>query len=826
MRSPKSLSNNVSNIPGRFSEFLNFHANQSVIVCGCGSSLKELTNPEEFITIGVNDIGRLFDPDYLVVLNSKNQFKGDRYRYIENSQASAIFTHLTLGIKHHNIIRFKLGKRGGTDISDLCTLPYTRNSPYVAVCLAAYMGAKRIGLIGVDFTEDHFFAKTGKHGLSSQTDKINQEYKKLAHSLSLQGIELINLSSISKISSLNKLSLLEFKKNSKPGSFVQHEKDFLVETHKNTENTINVVHIAKTNCAGAIWNLHSVLNKYSKIKSRVITVSTSTNGMSYPKDLLLSDIKNVESVLRKADLIHFHNNLDKDSPELIKYKKIIINKPALLQFHSEPGVLKESFPGRNPVERKDIVTLAIAQKHTRFYPNAIPVPNIIDINHPLLVPSNHQKNRKPVVIYNPTDRSDYRNKTNTCRGKGYRKTLAILKKLEKKQIIKLVLGYRVPWNELMKKRATADILIDECITGGYHMTSLEGLSQGLATFAFLDKITIEQICNITGSAKEELPWVNINITNLNEKLIELANDSSLLNTLKKNSREWIEKYWSPQSMLQHYNNVYDDIIYNCKVFDFSEKQSNIKNNNRRHYKVDGVRTGRSENYPQAIHLNDALLSRTSDAGEKSCHILGNGPSLNNMDLSCLFNQTVIGVNATPLLHEKLGRASDFYCVSDRRFFARENASEIFEQSKESTRVFAGYCHGFLKDEDINYIKICGGDGISSDIYKGFYHGCSVVVFASQLALWLGYKHIYLYGCEFNYDQGRFYNEDKVVPADTQMYPRVIKNFKLISEYLAAKGGTLNMVGPSRLVGDFGDQAVHGIRKLPVNSVEKNHHCCY
>ena len=58
--------------------FQNIHKGETIIVCGCGESLNDLAHPERFITIGVNDVGRLFDPTYLVVLNPRNQFKEDR----------------------------------------------------------------------------------------------------------------------------------------------------------------------------------------------------------------------------------------------------------------------------------------------------------------------------------------------------------------------------------------------------------------------------------------------------------------------------------------------------------------------------------------------------------------------------------------------------------------------------------------------------------------------------------------------------------------------------------------------------------------------------
>jgi len=55
--------------------FRDAHLGETIVVCGCGPSLKELPDPERMITLGVNDVGRLFDPTYLVVVNPRSQFK-------------------------------------------------------------------------------------------------------------------------------------------------------------------------------------------------------------------------------------------------------------------------------------------------------------------------------------------------------------------------------------------------------------------------------------------------------------------------------------------------------------------------------------------------------------------------------------------------------------------------------------------------------------------------------------------------------------------------------------------------------------------------------
>jgi glycosyltransferase involved in cell wall biosynthesis len=182
--------------------YRNAHAGETLVVCGCGPSLTTLAHPERYVTIGVNDVGRLFDPTYLVVVNPRTQFREGRFRHVEQSGARALFTQLPLGRVRPSVVRFRLGRYGGTEPDADDVLHYTQNSPYVAVCLAAYMGAARIGLIGVDLTDHHFFARTGRHPLARRLRQIDAQYGRLAAALAARGVELVNLSPISRLASL------------------------------------------------------------------------------------------------------------------------------------------------------------------------------------------------------------------------------------------------------------------------------------------------------------------------------------------------------------------------------------------------------------------------------------------------------------------------------------------------------------------------------------------------------------------------------------------------------------------------------------------------
>jgi hypothetical protein len=76
--------------------FRSAHAGGSIIVCACSESLNTLTKPERFVTIGVNDVGRKFGPDYLVVVDPPDAFKGDRFHFVRTSRAGVLFTQIRL----------------------------------------------------------------------------------------------------------------------------------------------------------------------------------------------------------------------------------------------------------------------------------------------------------------------------------------------------------------------------------------------------------------------------------------------------------------------------------------------------------------------------------------------------------------------------------------------------------------------------------------------------------------------------------------------------------------------------------------------------------
>ena len=194
-------------------DFRNIHAREAIIVCGCGMSAADFARPRLVRTIGVNDFGRKFDPDYLLVIDARRSFPPDRYTYIQNSRARFVFSDHPHRLRYSRLVRFPMRRSPQPNLENPDALYFTDKpvtSPYMGVALAAQMGSRLIGMIGVDFTEHHFFASSGTHALTRHLDGIDRRFAQLTAELSHHGVQLFNLSPNSRLRSVPGMEVNDF----------------------------------------------------------------------------------------------------------------------------------------------------------------------------------------------------------------------------------------------------------------------------------------------------------------------------------------------------------------------------------------------------------------------------------------------------------------------------------------------------------------------------------------------------------------------------------------------------------------------------------------
>lgn len=542
-----------------------------------------------------------------------------------------------------------------------------------------------------------------------------------------------------------------------------------------------IVQVAKTNCAGAIWRIHDAINRYTPHSCRTITFSDTTNGRKFRTDVMFGDRGQVHDLLQKADIIHFHNWIDHESADMRPFP-FLKDKKKVIQYHTEPRLLQPAFPSKDLINRTDIQTMVIGQKHTRFYPKSLVVPNIMDVEDELLTPDGNKWNGGPLkVIYTPSDIKGYPSYTDTCCGKGYPETIPILKKLQAEGLIDLTLVTDLKWEDLMPIKREQHLCIDEVVTGGYHLCSLEALAQGLVTVAWIDPQTERTIRNLTG-CEGQLPWLNTGLAELEANLRSvIAAGPESFEQRRKDSRDWMVRYWHPAQMIKHY----------LKGYALPEEKQIVR------YFGSNNSLMPAYNVPEKIQ--DDLLKLAGSWSGKQTIIWGNGPTaLNAADMvkrGEFSNCKNIGTNAAT----KLGLNFDAYCIGDSRF-TKVPEKLLIAQNAPGVRVYQSVVRPHLPgDWNGNFVRTIGNDGFSMDLTRGVFHGYSVVWLALQLAAYAGSRDVLLAGCGHNYDKNkpRFYEEKQVSEVDSN-WNKIAGCYKSLRSLCLELGMTVRTIGPSRL----------------------------
>ena len=505
------------------------HEGESIVVCGCGPSLTELAEPQCFVTIGVNDVGRLFDPNYLVVVNPRSQFKSDRFGHVERSKAHALFTQLDLGPVGPPVVRFKLGRYGGTDTLGTGVLNHTQNSPYVAVCLAALMGARRIGLIGVDFTDHHFFASTGRHPLATRLREIDAQYGRLAQALRQRGVELVNLSSQSLLASLPKVDV------SWLGEPVRRALQPVPTTN------LRIVSYATTPVAGVPSLLARCIAHATPHTAHCVWAGGSYgNGVEFSGGTIWGSAPaEANALIAAADVVIVHNGRIAPAHQALLQRKPLVTMAHNYGWNVDMQHVRRG--GAGVVVGQYQVTLP-EFKGWGVVPNPIP----------LWEPEHAIGDKGPLIhiAYTPSGRHERYppNHRLYWHSKGFDTTVNILRRLARLPNVRIEStehGQMSHVHALAAKRR-AHIVIDECVTGSYHRNSLEGLAAGAVVVNGVGLLPgVEEALRHCAPDAERMPFEFSTLAALEQTLLGLiALGPDELAVRGRANRAWMERHWN------------------------------------------------------------------------------------------------------------------------------------------------------------------------------------------------------------------------------------------------------------------------------------------
>lgn len=151
------------------------HKGQRMLICGLGPSIELLPVGHGILTIGVNDIGRYFDPDYLLILDQPDVFRPRQHRregsleFILNTRPRiATCVHQNMAeaweplLQGHKMV-LRMQTEGIPSRPDVPMPPWKDHvcqlhsggggSPLTAASLAGFLGASDVGVIGVDLAD-------------------------------------------------------------------------------------------------------------------------------------------------------------------------------------------------------------------------------------------------------------------------------------------------------------------------------------------------------------------------------------------------------------------------------------------------------------------------------------------------------------------------------------------------------------------------------------------------------------------------------------------------------------------------------------------------
>lgn len=196
----------------------NKYKGKKALVLGNGLSVKTFRNLKDTIVIGVNDINKLIDVDFHLLVDTYSRFNSQRIEEIKKSKATFFITQENRGwtFAEQKQYFFVLGSYGSfTNLVPNDKLDYGLDSPYMGILLAYKLGIKKIGILGVDYTPGHFYNETdGDHQLIklNRLNEVIRLYSFLDVEMKKNNIEIYNLNKFSKINVIPYLSIDDFEK--------------------------------------------------------------------------------------------------------------------------------------------------------------------------------------------------------------------------------------------------------------------------------------------------------------------------------------------------------------------------------------------------------------------------------------------------------------------------------------------------------------------------------------------------------------------------------------------------------------------------------------
>ncbi|NDV20123.1 glycosyltransferase family 1 protein [Pseudodesulfovibrio sp. JC047] len=308
--------------------------------------------------------------------------------------------------------------------------------------------------------------------------------------------------------------------------------------------------------AGTAIQFTKALNRYTSHSARLVTLETRY-AHTWEKDLHIPDLgpdgmEEIAILMQEADIFHFHMTCNENTMfgslrprDFITGKAIVHHHHGHHDFRSNPKLFRDKYAA---LDRHNL--LVSTPDLLKLLPEAKWQPNLVPINDPLLIPMwGRFDDPGPLNVCHSPTRKDLKNTDDF---------LHVVSDLNKgTPILNVDLIDNVPNTECLARKRRCHVLFDH-MQGYYGVSSLEGLSQGVAVIAGLDEWNLSHVAEFAGT--DDLPWLLAHTREeLSDRLRTCVNDRAACEEAGIKGREFMEKRWSDTRVTEHLAHFYETL---------------------------------------------------------------------------------------------------------------------------------------------------------------------------------------------------------------------------------------------------------------------------
>lgn len=228
----------------------------------------------------------------------------------------------------------------------------------------------------------------------------------------------------------------------------------------------------------------------------------------------------------------------------------------------------------------------------------------------------------------------------------------------------------------------------------------------------------------------------------------------------------------------------------------------------------GIRSRRKGNLD--LRFSKIKEFKCKHQGER-CFIVATGPSLTLADLESIKGEVTFGMNSITKIFDQTEWRPTYYGIQDRQVYEKMEES-ILKNYKDANNVFVADELDKLFDLPSNFIRFPYNGNyhiysrkyeeysakFSDDAYVVVYDGYSITYSLIEIAVYMGFKEIYLLGADCTYVKGKknhFVESGFVDKNAYTSFNRLLTGYKEIKKYCdshsvkvynATRGGALEI----------------------------------